>query len=141
MSENPNCALAHAVPVLLTTCPAVLGAKKLTALVPAPTNRLFDVRLVLPVPPLLTVSVPATSAVPRSTAFVVVPEPLKIEAVKVSDTSSSTQSKLKVPLFASSPFSIAVPRVAATVTLSVAAPVVVIPVPASIVAVFPLEIV
>ncbi|MBA7693219.1 hypothetical protein ES703_101795 [subsurface metagenome] len=60
MSENPNCALAHAVPVLLTTCPAVPGAKKLTALVPAPTNRLFDVRVVLPVPPL-----PAASGVDK----------------------------------------------------------------------------
>ena len=39
----------------------------------------------LPVPPLAEPKMPATSAVARSTASVVLPDPLKIEAVRVSE--------------------------------------------------------
>ncbi len=60
------------------------------------------------VPPLATGNMPATSAVARSTAFVVEPEPMKILDVRVSDTSESTMSlawKVVVEPKATVPFS------------------------------------
>jgi hypothetical protein len=43
-----------------------------------------------PVPPFVVESVPATSAVPRSTAFVVEPEPINIDEVNVSEIYASS---------------------------------------------------
>ena len=45
-----------------------------------------------PVPPLVVDNVPATSAVPRSTAFVDDPEPINMDEVRVSDTNESVNA-------------------------------------------------
>jgi hypothetical protein len=45
---------AHALPVLVRTLPAVLGATAVTALVPLPMRTAFAVNVVAPVPPLAT---------------------------------------------------------------------------------------
>ena len=51
-------ALAHVVPLLVSTLPFVPGATVVTALVPLPSSTLFAARDVAPVPPLATGSVP-----------------------------------------------------------------------------------
>ncbi len=54
--------------------------------------------LATPVPPLAAPNIPATSAVAKSTASVVVPEPLKILAVRVSDTCESVRPVMSLML-------------------------------------------
>ena len=49
-----------------------------------------------PVPPLAGESVPATSAVARSTAFVVEPDPMKIEDVSVFEICESVRPVMSV---------------------------------------------
>jgi hypothetical protein len=50
----------HVVPLEVKTFPVVPGATKLTAEVPLPRITLLDVKVVAPVPPLATGSVPVT---------------------------------------------------------------------------------
>ena len=52
--------------------------------------------VVAPVPPLLTARVPATSAVAKSTAFVVEPDPMNIDDVSVSDIWESVRPEISV---------------------------------------------
>jgi hypothetical protein len=56
---------AHVVPLDVSTFPEVLGATTCSALVPLPNKTLFAVRVVAPVPPLATTSVPAKVNVPE----------------------------------------------------------------------------
>ena len=72
--DTPDAAGAcdtHVVPLLVNTLPDVLGATVCTADVPLPRMTLFSVRVVAPVPPLATPSVPVMPVVSGSpVAFV-----------------------------------------------------------------------
>jgi hypothetical protein len=66
MLEKPlaaAAALVHAVPLLVSTLPLVLGATAVTALVPLPMRTAFAVSVAAPVPPLATGNVPVTPVV------------------------------------------------------------------------------
>jgi hypothetical protein len=54
--------LVQVVPFEVSTFPDVPGATKFTAVVPLPMTTLFAVKVVLPVPPLATATVPVTFA-------------------------------------------------------------------------------
>jgi len=63
--------------------------------------------LLIPEPPLVDDNIPATSAVAKSTASVVPPDPLNIDAVKVSETIASVTEfagRVKVPVVKVRPF-------------------------------------
>lgn len=85
------------------------------------------------VPPLLMVSVPATSAVPKSTASVVEPEPWKMEAVKVLETIASVTElagRVKPPAVRVRPLlAVSNPEVVMVLLVSVSVPALVARVP------------